>query len=578
MGVAFKQAELFEVNEIAVTVLDNMANLPLATRPDAPLEEKIELAIEGMMQLMREGRHALVLSSMGKDSSVLCTLALWAIHRAIAQGINVPHVLFGFADTEYDNPIVNRYAKRELKKLSEYIQRHNLPAEVIVATPTLSNDNLVNIMGGRGTASMPGMDRSCSIQLKVSVGNRMKKIAKKRIKGEVVNVVGKRWEESSYRKANMVAAGERPDMTTMINGQPLLSPIAHFTTDDLWGFIAMVRNSEKLPPEQAYANYSDFAAMLDVYRDANGGECELVAFTNTKKNATGCSARTGCLHCSQVADDRSMENMLVEYPQLRSLFNIRNWIGAMHFDPKRRRWLSREPNADGELSIEPNAYSPNTCRELMRYYLSAQADEEIRAHKAGEEPLFDVIPERKLIAIQLLWLRHGYHEPWAALRDWKAVYEEGERWYPPVDMPIASRKDFPRPKKVRFPLTVFTGADPAHLHSAAQMATGVCTGSTADSSASVPLNDDGEFSVDQDGAECFIGFIAGEAIAKADKHPPLPSDQLRTLLNMGTVKLRNGQAGYWEKVMTISDTLVKHDVPAIIDNPVKLLQVTEGAA
>lgn len=59
---------------------------------------------------------------------------------------------------------------------------------------------------------------------------------------------------------------------------------------------------------------------------------------------------------------------------------------------------------------------------------------------------------------------------------------------------------------------------------------------------------------------------------------PLPSDQLRTLLNMGTVKLRNGQAGYWEKVMTISDTLVKHDVPAIIDNPVKLLQVTEGAA
>ena len=104
---------------------------------------------------------------------------------------------FGFADTEYDNPIVNRYAKRELKKLSEYIQRHNLPAEVIgVATPTLSNDKSRSHHGRTRTASMPDMDRSCSIQLKVSVGNRMKKIAKKRIKGEVVNVVGKRWEES----------------------------------------------------------------------------------------------------------------------------------------------------------------------------------------------------------------------------------------------------------------------------------------------------------------------------------------------------------------------------------------------
>lgn len=577
MGVAYTQTELFETDTSKATTLEavDVLALPSAAHPSAPLDDKIALAKDGMIQQMRQGVHLLVLSSYGKDSVCLCTLAISAIEEAIAQGIQVPHVLFGTAETEYDNPIMGACARREQAKLAQYLQAHNLPAEVVTASPSLSNDYGVNMIGGRGVASMPGMDRNCSVQLKVSVGKRMKKLAKKRITGPITNVVGKRWSESVSRGANMRASGERPDIPTVINGEPLLAPIAHFGFDDLWGFITEVSKSKRLPPEASVANFSDFRDVLDTYRDANGGECEMLAYMGGKAKKTQCDARTGCHFCLQIANDDSMENMLSEYPALRPLFNIRNWIGAMHFDPKRRRWLSREPDANGELSIEPNAYSPDTCRELLRYYLSAQADEEIRAEKAGEAPLFDVIPERKLIAIQLLWIRHGYHEPWAALRDWKAVYEQGKRWYPDTALPSASRQEFPRPAKVRLPLTVLTGADPAHLRSAAQLATGACVGDSLDASLQVPLNDQGEFDVDQDGAECLIGFLADEMIAKSNKAPPLPSDQLRTLLNLGTVQLRKGNAAYWQKVLTVADTLVKDNIPSIIDDPEALLALSE---
>lgn len=578
MGAAYTQAELFEPPNSANVIASTATPLPSATAPGAPLKDKINLAIEGMLEQMREGNHLLCLTSMGQDSNVLCTLALHAIHRALDAGVHVPHVLFGMSDTEYENPIVGGYAKQELMKLDTYIRQHNLPASVVVATPSLTNDYVVNMIGGRGVASVSGMDRNCSVQLKVSVGRRMKAMAKKHIKGRVVNVVGKRWDESAYRQANMAASGERPDMPVVVNGEPLLCPIAHFSFDNLWELIGMVHSNHAFPASERYLAHSDFATMIKVYRESNGGECEVTAFMHGKPSTTSCGGRHGCHVCLQVGDDKSMENMLTEYPFLRPLNVIRNWLGAIHFDPKQRRWLSREPNADGELRIEPNAYSPDACRSLLRYYLSAQADEEIRAAKGGEAPMFEVIPERKLIAIQLLWLRNGYHEPWAALRDWKAVYERGERWYPPVAPVVASRKDFPRPTPVHFPLKVLTDADPAQLRSAAQLATDPCSGGEQDTTIQVPLNDDGEFSVDQDGAECFIGFLADDAIAKSDQQHTLPSDQLRTLLNIGTVSLRKANTGYWEKVMTVADTLVKHGVPAIIDNPEKLLQWTDRAA
>lgn len=569
MQVLETQESLFSVEEIASLAPPSPSDIPLpeATHPDTPLEEKVELAIESLVAQMKAGKHCFVATSMGKDSSVLCAVTILAMERAIERGIRVPHVLFGNSETGYDNPVIDNYAKGELKKLDAYLKERQLPGSVIVARPSLSNDYGVNMMGGRSVASVSGMDRNCSIQLKVSTAGRMKKMAGRLLSGEVVNVVGKRWDESQSRAANMKAGGERPDMPVEINGQLLLSPIAHLTYDDLWVYIGMVRNADELKEAAPYRTYSNFEAMLQAYREANGGECEMTAFAYGKSNSTGCGARSGCHFCLQIQDDKSLENMLTEYPGLKPLVNIRNWLADVHFDPAGRRWLTREPNADGELSIEPNAYSPDTCRQLLRFYLTAQAEEEVNAMREGRAPAFEVVSERQLVAIQLLWARHAYHEPWAALRDWKAVYEQGQRWYPPSIAHPAQRKDFPRPDKVRFPLTVHTGNDAHQLRSAAQMAAGACAGSDEEVAMSVPLNDIGEFEVDAEGAENLMAFLVDDLITRSEEWETKPSDQIRTLLNMGTVNLRKANAGYWEKIMTIADALYEAGIPDIIDSP-----------
>lgn len=548
------------------------APLPEATHPDAPLQDKIELAIEGMLNQMKEGRHLFVATSMGKDSSILCAVALLAIERAQTQGIKIPHVVFGSSLTGYDNPVIEAYSIGELEKLDQYIKKHDMPATVVTAKPSLSNDFGVNMMGGRSVASVPGMDRNCSVQLKVSTAKRMKKAVKADLSGEVVNVVGKRWDESAFRGANMQKNGERPDIPVPVNGELLLSPISHFTSDDLWHYIGMVRNADELGSAALFKTYSNLEAMLQAYRDANGGECELIAFAYGKANASHCGARTGCHFCLSIDTDKSLENMLHEYPGLRPLVEIRDWLAAIHFDSNRRRWLTRDPDSNGFLSIEPNAYSPDTCRELMRYYLSAQADEEENAAMEGRAPAFDVISERQLVAIQLLWSRLGYHEPWAAIRDWKAVYEKGERWYPDVPEFPSRRQDFLRPDKVTFPLPVYTGGDAHQLRSAAQMAASSCVGDAdRDTAVDVPLNDAGEFDIDEEGAINLIHILGDNLLTQGVERRPSPSDQVRTLLNLGTVQLRNANRGYWEKTLTVADALKAAGVTDVIDQPEKLL-------
>jgi hypothetical protein len=83
----------------------------------------------------------------------------------------------------------------------------------------------------------------------------------------------------------------------------------------------------------------------------------------------------------------------------------------------------------------------------------------------------------------------------------------------------------------------------------------------------VPLNDHGEFEVDYDGAMNLIGILANDLIERSDQRETKPSDQIRTLLNLGTVSLRKANTGYWEKTMTIADALYEAGIQDVIDRP-----------
>lgn len=148
MQVLETQESLFSAEEIASLAPPHPSEIPLpaATHHDTPMEEKVALARDSLVQQMREGRHCFIATSMGKDSSVLCAIAVLAIEKALAEGVRVPHVLFGTSETGYDNPVIDNYAKGELKKLGEYLRERNLPASVISAQSSLSNDYGINML------------------------------------------------------------------------------------------------------------------------------------------------------------------------------------------------------------------------------------------------------------------------------------------------------------------------------------------------------------------------------------------------------------------------------------------------
>lgn len=618
-----QRAFLFDEEERRIEAVDERSPLPDACQPDAPFEDKVALAKESIIRQFREGNHLVVGTSFGKDSSVCNALVCSAMLDAREQGINIPRVVFAHSMTGYDNPAIDQYAIGEIKALRDYIHKHSLPAVVEVQEPTLSNDYLVNMVGGRMVATMPGTGRACADMLKVQTNRQLKRRLKSMLPGPVVNVVGKRWDESAMRASNMAASGERPDATVEVNGERLLTPIAHFTIDDVWMTVGMAKLARESSTAAAYETYTDFEAMTKAYRDGNGGECMVSAFAYGKAGSTTCGARFGCWTCTQVESDRSMENMVAEtHPHFRNLLNIRQYILDNHWDPSSRRWLSREPNSHGELTIEPNAYSPTFCRGLLRFIITAQVVEEERAMAEGTEPAFEIFNERKLMAVQALWNRYGYGEPWAALSDWHDIYTRGKRYFPEVCDSPALREDFPRVEKDRLPLSVFTGRDASQLRGPAQGFSSECLPWAGDGDdprpevdLRMPLNSDTVFDVDAEGAELFVWVAGPDILDRVRAQDPLtrlqqtepeaykvfaeanplllrrmegeirdrygstgirPSDAVRTMLNYGFLRIREADRGSWEQMLTVADSLSWHQLTGIIDNPEALRQLARS--
>lgn len=610
-GTGKQQFLFFDNEEDHVTAI-SAPPLPDAAQPDAPFEEKVQLAIESIIREFEEKNHLVVGTSFGKESSAMSAIVCRAMLIAKERGIAVPHVVFAHALTTYDNPAMDEYALGEMSALKDYIAKHDLPASMEVQKPTLSNDYLVNVMGGRMLATLPGTGRACADMLKVQTNKQLKKRIRDRLPGTVTNVVGKRWDESDFRANNMSTSGERPDMAVMVRGERLLTPIAHFTLDDLWLLIGMVKMSQESESAAAYKTYSDFHAMTEIYRDAMGGECMINAFGYGKTNSTGCSARFGCWTCTQVENDKSLENMVAKtHPHFKPLMAIRQFLLDHHWNVDYRRWLSREPNEKGELEIAPNVYSPDFCRHLLRCVVTAQVEENERAFKEGTSPAFEIIDERRLMAVQALWCRYGMHEPWAALSDWHAIHD-GKRYHPwQVESP-ALRSDFP--SKVipeRLPLTLMTGHDSSQMTSPA-----LAMATFDDESIEMCLNGDGLFDIDEEGAELFVWILGPEVlrdirnavpeVSLRQEYPEFfsflnsekpallneirarseqavgktlgsrPSDVIRKMLNVGFLKLREADRHSWEKSLTIADSLAWYNVSDVMDNPEALRNIAKS--
>lgn len=233
----------------------------------------------------------------------------------------------------------------------------------------------------------------------------------------------------------MTARGESDTTPRPGKDCDLLSPIANWSTDDVFEYLGMAAVSK--------TGYSDFQRTLEIYADAGGSSCAVVAELNAGKLKQGkaCGARFGCWSCT-ATEDKSMANLLASderYGYMRGLNRLQRFLMATRYDWTRRQWFSRSITEDGYVGIGPDAYSPKMLEALLRYCLTLDIEEQEAAFAAGlVEPRFQIINLQTLIAIDAQWDAYGYHKPFHALAIFRDVYLAGKRY------PVPEVETFPR--------------------------------------------------------------------------------------------------------------------------------------
>ncbi|SPS02965.1 hypothetical protein [Cupriavidus taiwanensis] len=203
-------------------------------------------------------------------------------------------------------------------------------------------------------------------------------------------------------------------------------PVCDWPDDDIWEGIALYGGG-------ARPSYSDFEDMRRIYAHAVGTSCAVVADAILEgagsRRQGKCGARLGC-HVCQMAEDKSLANMIeydARYAYAAGLQRLNRFIRHTRFDWKRRHWVGRTIRG-GFIKIQPDTHHPAMLRELVRYMLQLDYDEQCRSERAGERPKFELLPLDLLIAVDALQSLNGLARPFAVWADWRDIRLRGLRY------------------------------------------------------------------------------------------------------------------------------------------------------
>lgn len=508
------------------------------------MKEKIAYATAALMELMKSGKKMIVAASFGKDSSVALGILLGAAKQLKSEGHEVPMIIVSHGDTLIENPEMRLYADKEIEKVRRYAETHGLNLQVSIARPNLSESWPMRVIGGRALPSFPGTNHDCSVEMKLNPMLRQRKALLGKEIADAVTVIGTRFEESPARAQRMKERGETPYTPWQgDDGAWFISPVAEFSMEDVWEYLGLARAND---PE--FRTYSDFEDLFRIYADAAGSSCAVVGDIATKGKSKPCGARTGCALCTPIGRDRSLEAMIdgdERYAYMRNLNKLQRFLVNTRWDYSRRNWLGRTVDEDGYIAVQPDAYSPNMLKDLLRYAMTIDVEEQEATQALGIPPRFQLIQLETLIGIDAHWNLHGFHPPFEALRVYRDIYEDGRRY------PVPDVIETPKPKKHPKTRYIYVGEDWTEntrliglrdpiLESITEPGLG-CMGtkSTRDGRIVMDVNTDTAFTVSREGANMFMMFELDRVLDEYNslKRPTGPIDGYLYYVRMGIISL-----------------------------------------
>jgi 3'-phosphoadenosine 5'-phosphosulfate sulfotransferase (PAPS reductase)/FAD synthetase len=435
---------------------------------------KAEKAIERIGELIDDGYVLQCACSFGKDSSVVLVLMLEAIRRRVEAGLTLQTCYVSHSNTEVENPSMSTYTDGMISELQGYCARHHLPVEVMYVTPSVTASFAYATVGRGKLPVFAGASRACSVDWKLRPQQKAIRelLGTLQNPGELVTLVGTRFSESAVRGANMRERGDSAmDLVKKDEGFFSLAVIADWELTDVWELL-MACEARRNGPYRTYVE--DFSWCLELYRDANEGTCAII--TGDGGNKAACGSRFGCATCSVTGEkDKSMEAMIQSAPDkhghLKGINQFRNFLVKTRGDMSRREILGRKVSKAGYFGVAPTSYSAEMRRDMLRYLLTLDIEEEERAEEFDAKMFrgevedteanrslrgitFQFITPKKLLSIDFAWsLCFGFDHAFPALTEWYEIRVLGKR-YPVPDIIPAKDKV---PAMCWYPLAEGTG-------------------------------------------------------------------------------------------------------------------------
>lgn len=375
-------------------------NTNLALSTTSPLEQT-ESHIEYSRALLKsnflaDSRPWVVAYSGGKDSTLVLQL-VYELLLSLDSTQRKP-VYIVSSDTRVEAPNIESYLEESIAAINRHAATSDLPIHAELIQPDVDQGFWGNLIG-KGYPPPTRWFRWCTSKMKIKpIKSAIEDVIRKH--GSVILLLGTRTDESISRGQSMNARELSSRMLNPHHEIPnalVLSPISKWTSDEVWEYLFM----HNPPP---WGESHDF--MLDLYRQANGGECPVVVDLNTPSCG---GSRFGCWTCTVVKTDKSMESFIENGEAwMKPLNEYRNWLKDIREDEARRSPVRR----DGREGQGP--FIAATRKEMLEKLLETEqqvdkqliSDQEIMYIQSVWSNDFDVFDSALRIAEQ-----YG-REPW----------------------------------------------------------------------------------------------------------------------------------------------------------------------
>ena len=244
------------------------------------LPKRIQAVIDDIadqyLEKDRYNRPWIIGFSGGKDSTVLLTLTWLAMRQLQNKGKELTRNVYVVCnDTMVENPVIEEYVLKVLKKINEAAVEQNLPIKVFKTLPELE-DSFWCLVIGKGYPVPNNAFRFCTEKMKIKPTSTFieDKVASD---GEAIVLIGTRRDESAQRARSIEKheiKGHRLSKHPLNPNTYTYAPIKDLMLEEIWWIIQMI------PSPWGFDNN----ILFNIYKDASADDYECpTMMTSTKQ-------------------------------------------------------------------------------------------------------------------------------------------------------------------------------------------------------------------------------------------------------------------------------------------------------